>query len=64
MKRAEKIEKLKQLEILIVVGNTGTPDELAKTLKVQNRTARRLVDLLKKKYPSIRFNRRSNTYEQ
>jgi DeoR/GlpR family transcriptional regulator of sugar metabolism len=64
MKKAEKIEKLQELEKLINAGKTGTPDELAQLLNVQNRTARRLVAELKKKHPSIRYNRIWNTYQQ
>jgi hypothetical protein len=62
MKFEEYQEKLTFLKKLIEYSNTGSPKELAAVLKVSERTARRLVDKLKGKYPSITFCRKSNSY--
>jgi DNA-binding MurR/RpiR family transcriptional regulator len=62
MKFDDYQEKLTQLKKLIEYGNTGSPKELARTLCVSERTARRLVEKLKfQKYPIV-FCRKSNSY--
>ncbi|HEX8515201.1 MAG TPA: HTH domain-containing protein [Bacteroidia bacterium] len=61
MKFNEYQEKLERLRMLVESGNTGSPKELAKTLSVSERTARRLVDQLKLHHAII-FCRKSNSY--
>lgn len=62
MKFDEYEEKLGQLKILVKYANTGSPKDLAKTLNVSERTARRLVEKLKFQNYSIMFCRKSNSY--
>ena len=62
MKFNEYTEKLGLLKKLILAENTGTPTELAKKLKVSERTCRRLVELLKEQNLPVAYNRKSKTY--
>jgi hypothetical protein len=62
MKFDEYQEKLAQLKKLIAFANTGTPGELARTLNVSERTARRLVEKLKLQNQPIIFCRKLNSY--
>jgi DeoR/GlpR family transcriptional regulator of sugar metabolism len=62
MKFDEYQEKLNQLKKLVACSNTGSPRELARTLNVSERTARRLVERLKIRNNAIIFCRRSNSY--
>lgn len=62
MKFDEYQEKLCLLKKLVERSNTGSPRELAKTLNVSERTARRFVEKLKLRHPSIMFCRRVNSY--
>jgi DNA-binding transcriptional regulator LsrR (DeoR family) len=62
MKFEEYQEKLSQLKKLLEYANTGSPKQLAKTLNVSERTARRLVEKLKLENGAIFFCRKSNTY--
>lgn len=62
MKFEEYQEKMDQLKKLVEYANTGSPKDLAKTLHVSERTARRLVERLKMQHETIRFCRKSNSY--
>ena len=62
MKFDDYQEKLEQIDKLIRHSNTGSPKELARRLRVSERTIRRLVEKLKTKNDSIRYCRRSQSY--
>ncbi|MCW3103431.1 MAG: hypothetical protein JWO09_1871 [Bacteroidetes bacterium] len=62
MKFDEYQEKLSQLKKLVACSNTGSPRELARTLNVSERTARRLVERLRVRNNSIVFCRKTNSY--
>ncbi len=62
MKFDEYKEKLEQIDQLIQDANTGTPKELAKRLRVSERTIRRFIERLRIKNKSIRFCRKTQSY--
>ena len=62
MKFEEYQEKMEQLKKLVEYGNTGSPKDLAQTLHVSERTARRLVERLKMQHETIKYCRRSKSY--
>ena len=62
MKYHEFHEKLNQIQKLVSISNTGSPKDLAKTLNVSERTARRLVQKLKQQKMPIEYCRKSNSY--
>ena len=62
MKFDEYQEKLSILLKLLEFGHAGSPKELAKTLHVSERTARRLIERLKVQKHAIAFCRKSNSY--
>ncbi|CAN5459072.1 hypothetical protein BH10BAC1_BH10BAC1_08690 [soil metagenome] len=62
MKFDDYQDKLELVMKLIEHGNTGSPKDLAKKLRVSERTTRRLVEKLKFRHKSIFFCRKSNSY--
>ena len=58
----EHQEKLERIKALVEFGNTGTPKELANTLNISERTARRLIGKLKELKVPIEFCRKSKKY--
>lgn len=62
MKFDDYQEKLEQIDKLIRYSNTGSPKELAKRMRVSERTIRRFIEKLKTKNESIRYCRRSQSY--
>ncbi|MDQ3046667.1 MAG: HTH domain-containing protein [Bacteroidota bacterium] len=62
MKFNQYNEKLELIKKLIRFQNTGTPSELASTLKISERTLRRLMaELKEQKFPVV-YSRSSKTY--
>lgn len=62
MKFDDYLEKLEQIDKLIRYSNTGSPKELAKRMRVSERTIRRFIEKLKTKNESIRYCRKSQSY--
>jgi hypothetical protein len=62
MKSLKNLERLQQLHQRISQENTGTPKELAKFMKISERTLYKLLEQLKDLTAPICYNRTSNTY--
>ena len=62
MKFDDYQEKLEQIDKLIRYSNTGSPKELAKRMRVSERTIRRFIEKLKIKNNSICYCRRLQSY--
>ncbi|HLC82180.1 MAG TPA: HTH domain-containing protein [Bacteroidia bacterium] len=62
MKFDDYQEKLEQIDKLIRYSNTGSPKELARRMRVSERTIRRFIEKLKTKNDSIHYCRRLQSY--
>jgi len=62
MKFEEQIERIKKLNKLIEIENTGCPAELANRLGIQRSTLYETLDYLKSKGLEISYDRRNRTF--
>jgi len=56
------LNRLHQLDRLIAIANTGTPNELARKIKVSERCVRQYIAVLKKLGAPIAYSRKRKTY--
>lgn len=63
MKFVEYSMKIKKIDELIRLENTGTPQEFAKLLSISERTLRRLIEDLRKNNNTIRYSRNLKSYK-
>ena len=62
MRNLKQLERLRKIHQLIKVQNTGTPNELAKKLRISTRLLYLLLEHLKELDAPLVFNRCSKTY--